>query len=43
MCVRLAGLLPGRGTVATTTAEPVLDAGVSTPTAHPSSDQGTVT
>jgi hypothetical protein len=47
MCVRLAGLLPGRGTVATTTAEPVLDAGAAnstaTPTAPPTPDQGTVT
>jgi diguanylate cyclase (GGDEF)-like protein len=43
MCVRLAGLLPRRGTVTTTTAEPVLDAGVATPAAHPTPEQGTVT
>ena len=41
--MRLAGLLPGRGTVATTTVEPVLDAGVATPTAHPTPEQGTIT
>src|SRR4051794_23834708 len=43
MCVRLAGLLPGRGTAATTTAEPVLDAAAATSTAPPAPDQGTVT
>ncbi|WP_433030755.1 GGDEF domain-containing protein [Actinomycetospora sp. CA-053990] len=41
--MRLAGLLPGRGTVATPTAEPVPDAGVPTPAAHPAPDEGTVT
>lgn len=41
--MRLAGLLPGRGTVTTTTAEPVIDTGVAAPTAHSVPDEGAVT
>jgi diguanylate cyclase (GGDEF)-like protein len=43
MCVRLAGLLHGRGNAGVTTAEPMLDVGVAPATRQRSSDERTVT